>query len=478
MDIVQLDKSQIAKLIEEKNVNGFAGAVEAPFFEFREKPYYPDNEHDTTSKEKSRLELLKDFSSVANSGGGYIVIGLIPGEDVSQFNLEYAKEVKGIEEEKFNLKGWLDILSTYLIPKFQENFIKHGFIGEDKKLLWIEIPDAKEIGCYPFLIAKDQWITEDEKLLKGELYGLYFRDGSKNRQLFSAEKFQERMSEILNSKSPEGESSSGLEAKIDRLLALQEGTATARSVDPELEKKEIVRNLGNKLDQDSDIFYMFAVPTKKAEVGKFWETGEDDLYGLLKKPPTLRNMGWDLNVWITEFPKPAGEAWEIMNGNRKILMVSKMGVVAAAGTVQEFLDWATNKDGEVYKPIINAFALVEYVDMYCYFLKEFTSRFMQLDTEYTVLVGFILRTGQQFRLQFTVGMFPKVAPDPLTKSDWNFGQVDAAKLANPQALAAQIVKENYASGFGYVSDPPEYLKKDGDMWVIDEGLYKKQEQTT
>ena len=48
------------------------------------------------------------------------------------------------------------------------------------------------------------------------------------------------------------------------------------------------------------------------------------------------------------------------------------------------------------------------------------------------------------------------------------------KLEKPQALAAFIVREIYASGFGYVDDPPEYLRKDGETWVVDEELYKKQ----
>lgn len=475
MKIVTLDREDIAKLIEQENVDGFIGVVETAYFEFRERPYFPDNEHDVVSREKSRLELLKDFSSIANSGGGYIVIGLVPGEDVTQFNLEYVNNLKGIESEKINLKGWLDILSQYLVPRFQENFISHGFIGTDKKLFWIQIPDAKAIGCYPFIIAKDQWITENEKLLKGELYGLYFRDGSKNRQLFSAEKFQERLAEVLGKKNSDGTvQSSALEAKIDRLLALQEGTVASSPIDPEKEKKEIVQDFEDKLDQESDFFYMIAIPTEKAIIPEFWETAEEsNLYNLIKKPPTLRNMGWDLNVAFSEYPKPSGEAWEIMNGNRKILQVNKTGTVAAAGTLQEFLDWGTKRDQETYKPLINAFALVEYINMYCYFLKEFFSRFAKKEIKYTVIVGFKIRTGQKFVLHFTVGTFPSSAPKPLSKSEWVFDGIDEARLAVPKAFAGEIIREIYASGFGSVEEFPHYLKKTGESWEVEEELYNK-----
>ncbi len=473
MEIVRLEQKQVAKIIETGNVNGFLGAVETSFFEFREKPYFPDNNHDAVSREKSRLELLKDFSSIANSGGGYIVIGLIPGEDVSQFNLEYVNEVKGFEAEKINLKGWLDILSTYLTPRFEENFIKHGVIGKERQLFWVQIPAAKDIGCYPFMIAKDQWVTEDEKLLKGELYGLYFRDGSKNRQMFSAEKFQEKMAEILNSKEASKQTHVAvLEAKLDRLLALHETVVSVKAVDPEVKKKEIIKNFENKLDSESDFFYMIAVPTQDFSIDNFWDTEEDKLYTLLRKPPTLRNMGWDLTVHYTEFPKPAGDSWEIMNGNRKILSVNKIGVVAAAGTLQEFLDWGTHQRDEEVKPIINAFALVEYIDTYCHFLKVFTDRFMTSETKYTIIIGFKIRTGQKFQLCFTIGFLPKTPPETLQKSEWFFEEIGAGQQ-EPPVLAARIAREVYTSGFGYVTDSPEYMKKESDKWVIDEDLYKK-----
>lgn len=475
MTTIRLEREQIAKLLETNNIGDFIGVIETSYFEFREKPYFPDNPNDTVSKEKSRLELIKDFSSIANSGGGYILIGLIPGEEDSQFNLEYVKEIKGVEAEKINLKGWLDILSAYLVPKFEENFIKHGVIGTDKKLFWIQIPDAKSIGCYPFVLSKDQWITENDKLLKGELYGIYFRDGSKNRQLLSAEKFQERMSQISkNMDLSENTSISTIEDKIDRLLALQESPTTTKTVDIESEEKETINNFEKKLDKDSDIFYMIAIPTEKLEINSFWDTGENSLHSLIKNPPTLRKMGWDLNVYLTESPKPDNDTWEIMNGNRKILVVKKSGIVGASATIQEFLDWGTNRDGEVYKPIINAFALVEYIDMYCHFLKEYTAHFIRTGIKYKIIVGFRLNTNQKFKLHFTVGNFPSLAPNTLAKLRWSFDDIDSSEFLVPQMFAAKILIEVYASGFGYTGNHLQYLKKDNDIWSVDEELYIKQ----
>jgi len=95
METKELNLDEIEKIIESGKPSGFLGVIETSYFEFREKPYYPDNEHNTVSREKSRLELLKDFSSVANSGGGYVVIGLKPKLDPSKFNLEFVDEVRG-----------------------------------------------------------------------------------------------------------------------------------------------------------------------------------------------------------------------------------------------------------------------------------------------------------------------------------------------------------------------------------------------
>ena len=105
------------------------------------------------------------------------------------------------------------------------------------------------------------------------------------------------------------------------------------------QKKRIIEEFINKLDPEADVFYIIATPTGGVTLNNFWDKSENSIHHFMKNPPILRNMGWDLSVWITEYPQTEGNSWEIMNGNRKILKVTKNGIVAGGANIQDFLDW-------------------------------------------------------------------------------------------------------------------------------------------
>ena len=477
MDTKELTLREIEGIINGNDPAKFLGVIETSYFEFREKPYYPDNEYNIVSKEKSRFELLKDFSSIANSGGGYIVIGLKPKPDTSKFNLEFVEEIKGIKEE-IKLQSWLDTLSSFLTPSVQSVFLKYGSIGTDKQVFWLKIPNAKDIGCFPFILNKDQWITEDNALLKGRLLGVYFRDGASNKHLLSAEKIQELITESL---APAKDGSppkrlASLEAKIDQILAVQ-GSTVVKATDFESNKKEIVGRFEKRLDQDSDFFYLVALPERPTPINDFWLKGENSLYYLIKNPPTFRHMGWDLNTAISEYPEPKGEAWESTNGDRKILHIDNMGAVAVGGTIQEFLDWGLNQNNTSDVLNIHAFALVEFIASYFNFLASFSKKFVKSDLKYQVYGGFCLRISKKYKLVFSMGENGKPAflskqSNNIIQDAWDFGVCHPMFDNQVQSFAANVVSTIYASGFGFVEENPPYLTKKDNIWVINEELYK------
>jgi len=481
METREFTLEELDKIIQDNNPEALLGALETSYFEFREKPYYPENDHDVTSKEKSRLELLKDFSSIANSGGGYIFTGFKPNIDASKFNSEYVEEVKGVNRENIKFQSWLDILSKFLTPSVKSGFLKYGFIGTDKTVFWIKVPNAKEIGCYPFIINKDQWVTEENVLLKGLLLGAYFRDGAKNDHLLSAEKIQSLIADSLNSRENIDSSQrlTAMEAKIDQMLALQDNVSS-KTIDLDTKKKEILETIRDRLNQDSDLFYLVAVPERNIliESETFWTKGDSSLHDLIKKPPTFRNMGWDLNTALSEFPEPKGETWESMNGDRKILLVDNRGTVGAGGTIQEFLDWGLNVGNTTGVLNINAFALVEFIASYFNFLSKFTNKFIKSDTEYHIYGGFILRINKKYKLMFAIGEDGKPAFLPsqskeMQQDDWDFGSFKPLSEINAKQFAAKVVLRIYASGFGFVDENPPYLVKQNDLYFINEEVYKK-----
>lgn len=475
METKQLTLQEIEELIKAGNPDGFVGVIETAYFEFRELPYQPNNKHNVTSKEKSRLELLKDFSSIANSGGGYIVIGLKPDIDVAQFNLEYVKEVKGVKLEDIAWQSWLDTLSSFLTPSVREAYVTHGFIGKATQIFWLKVPDAKKIGCFPFVINKDQWVTEDDTLLKGNLYGVYFRDGASNKQAISAEKMQNLIAQSFTEPNTPLISATEISTKLDQIIALH-GQVDSPKTDYTAKKNELIKLMEDRLDQDSDFLYLIAIPEKQSSLASdaFWAKGEDSLYHLINNPPTLRRMGWDLHTATIEYPEPKGEAWESTNGSRKIVRVDKQGIIAAGGTIQEFLDWGLRGDREEGEPQINAFAMDEFILSFCNFLSAYIKKYPTPKLRYKILGGLILRGEKNYKLTFSANLFLPQSHPMAGKKEWDFGDYDEASINQPARLAASIAFEIYASGFGFVDDNPPYLKKNADgVWVINEELYLK-----
>lgn len=477
----QLSLEQIEKIVEDNKPDEFIGAIETSCFEFRKKAYLVEDKSGVDwVKYKARIELLKDFSSISNSGGGYIFIGLLP-DTIKGKRVEYVEKISAVETDTIDIDKWLDILSDGLIPRFPRDKIKYGYIGKNSEVFWILIPNAKDLGHYPYIILQDQWNPQETIVLKGQVYGIYTRDGAKNIQLVDPHKFQEYISGALSGQI----SIVGIEAQINRLSGVVdkiENNQTKSSTQPPTseQKKRIIEEIVNKLDPDYDDFYMIASPVRGVEIKKFWDNSDKSLYHHLKNPPILRQMGWDLSVWITEYPQPEGDSWEIMNGNRKILKVSKNGIVAAGANIQEFLDWGLrDEEKNNNKKLLNAFAFVEYVNSFFLFMKALVNNGIieKGELSYKIEIGFITKDGGKYSLVFTINNLFPTTHGPQKKEVWQFGPYKTEELISSEKISGSIVQDIYASGFGYIPDfthDESYLQKIGGEVVVDEGLYKKQ----
>jgi hypothetical protein len=465
---------EIEQIIKSDEIDRLIGTEESSFFEFREYPYFTDlnKPENPWTKMKSKFELLRDISSISNSGGGIICLGLIPKQKETE-KIEFVKEVCGIKEENILIGSWLEIVANNLVPRFNKTYLEWGYSGKEKKIFWMKIADAKKIGCYPFLIPQDQWMPEKEYFLKGTVYGIYFRDGPQNTPIFSPHKLQEQLAILASNKGLGEDKGEKLNSvKLDRILSLMESDKSKIEENPDDKKKEIISYAEEKLDQTSDIFYLLATPVKKIIIPNFWTKGEKTLYNLLKNPPTLRRMGWDLNVAFSEYPEPGNDAWEIMNGNRKILRVSKDGEIFAGGTIQEFLNWGLRDE----KNLINAFAFVEYLYSFFNFLKEFSIRYADDKNIFNISLGFRTKGEKNYNLHIPnqiAGFLGGGTHGPWKKKELIIGHKTFNEVQNPELLTGTVVQEIYASIFGFAKEELPFLKRVEEGFVFDKEIYLK-----
>ncbi|MBI5359397.1 MAG: hypothetical protein HZA48_02315 [Planctomycetes bacterium] len=106
-------------------------------------------------------------------------------------------------------------------------------------------------------------------------------------------------------------------------------------------------------------FYIIAAtPQKPLQFENFFDSGKCPVVELVKNPPSLRRMGWDLVTLDT--PRILkGECWEVNNAERKRIRLYKDGtVIFRAAADDSFLGLGRENHIQPY-PSLNALALVE-----------------------------------------------------------------------------------------------------------------------
>ncbi len=228
-----------------------------------------------------------------------------------------------------------------------------------------------------------------------------------------------------------------------------------------------------KLGGYSGFFYMHAIPRKSITIPDFWQQGSGSVYQALKDPPRLRHMGWDLSVAESEYPTSLGDAWQIMNGDRKMTLISQSGEIFTAGAIQDFLDWATSTLHKQVKPI-NGLALVEYVDVF-FQLFYVGKEIFDLESDYVIKFGFVVPEGFEYKLfqpnfdgsgmNHTVGS--------LTHMEWTT-EIKHGDSRQPKRLAAEIIVPIYSSGFSLKEYQFAYLNRVSDSsFEVNEDMYIK-----
>ncbi len=476
METKELPLESIKAILHENKVEDLVRVEEASFFEFREHTY--NTATSNPNHYKARLELVRDITAMANSGGGLICFGLQSAKKSSE-KTEYVTAVVGINRTDIYMESWQDILADMIVPRFSHDWLSYGYAkAGEQEIFWMDIKGVKQAEAYPLIVAKDQWDPEQGKNVKGLILGLYHRDGAEN-VLTSPENLRRYIADGLSVEKKGGVDISSrvvaIDTKLDILLARNEESQFADTVTQLVEKeKKAVEYAKGVLGSSNGFFYIHAIPKSRISIQNFWNQSSGSPYTFLKEPPYFRRMGWDLRVAESEYPVPKEDKWQIMNGDRKIITLSRSGEFFAAGSIEGFLDWGVATPNPEYR-FINGFALVEFIDTFSHAF-HIARTIFDLETDYEIRYGFHIPDGVSYKFfaPDTVsapiqGLLGK--PLQLTKWEYPLAQSDERF---PSFVAADIVIPIYVAGFGMVGENYPYLKKQGDnRYAVDEELYKK-----
>lgn len=443
------------------------GVEETENIDFKKEPYF-------LSTEDKKYELAKDVAAIANSGGGIICIGFEEEKD-SERLVSYAKTFSLIKNKKdIKLESWKQILKNKIHPSLPDNLVKFEYYSnQDGSVLCVSITDPpKEI--MPLLV-----IRLNQQM---EYFVCPFRNGSDTERFLSIDKIHEYISRGYR-KSLEGISDlDRIESKIDTLAQiLYKGTSTDKNRQfTKEELTELINYSKDKLGYETGYFYIAAYPEVAEPIDKFWNTNSGKAYKLIENPPSLRNMGWDLRAAEMEKPYSNSNRWEKMNGNRKIVVLTRNGVIFSASSIEGFLDWGIEdySGNEIDKAkekmkLLNNYALVEYIDNFIHFVVK-VKKELSVQSNYQIEFGFSLDKNNigLFRPPHIAHYFRDIiGPQKNTNGTVVLKNSDRRE---PRYIAGQIIEEIYASFFGETDCSLAYLESDDKGSFVQEDRYLNQ----
>ena len=439
--IKELTIEEILKVLrDDKKPDVLIGQLESVYFEARSQ-LYNTLQKDGISKGISSIELAKDISAIANSGGGIICIGLKTKSYVAKLT-EIVTALKPIninssECEKY-IQSYFGILKNLLYPVFSANDWEFGWINlNDGIILWIYVKDSKETKEYPLIVTKDQYHPEKDVFVKGEVFGIYHRDNSDKRIV------------------PIG------------AIHLQFNHVLLQNLDKiEIVKNKVIDDIGLQLEKEEGFLYLIAIPQKEVKIEGYLNTSETSIYHLLKNAPYLRNNGWNFQVESIEIPENKSGEWQIRNERKKLIKVSRDGIIKIGASIPGFLDWTTPQTKT--QKSINCLALAEFIKTFGQFISNFKMNF-NLTNDYLFYVGIRANSNATYNLLLDI-----LYPNSIVNLEASEVKIEIPELLqmNSNIIGGNILREIYDKMFCISSPYPYLIEKDGIIAINEEQIKK------
>ena len=183
----------------------FLGMKEDLWFDAKARPGYD------LATPNGRIELAKDISALANSEGGYLIIGLVT-EPVAGEQTDQVVALDLLKPEEFDSSKYQGIIRDSVYPEISDltaEWIENGSaVGQGVGVLFV--PQQQEAKKY-FLMKR---VTEDGVPLKQIVFGIARRVGATTDSLSIAQLYEATQ----KGRSSAAERMSRLEEKVDSIL--------------------------------------------------------------------------------------------------------------------------------------------------------------------------------------------------------------------------------------------------------------------
>ena len=417
-----------------------------------------------TKTVKSKIELAKDISALANSTGGYLLIGPATKKNP----LHQGDEVISISEfasSAFHPDTYRDILSAFVYPPITDLKIQWhpSSIDPAKGIASIYVP-PKSANEKPFLVVQ----SELDSQVRGHLFGYFERVGDDALPTTV---------QIIRDTMKDGKRYGDLErrmASFEGLLAKLASNRLAKK-DPLASERLLQRAADAKIAaQLSNVpsFFLLAAPVEPVRLGGLYSSKSAE-YKAISEPPIYRQLGFDLNPH-TPVQYVRGEIIRRVTNGRKGLELWQDGTIIFVGRNDEdFLGWAVKRRSgkNLY---INNYVMTEVVSLFLVLTIQIFNGTQDRPEKVRVCFGFMGENTEATTYELShvpisppVGSFAGQKVSAENKTFWvDFELEDAI----PEVEALKLLKEIY-HWFGITDEEIPYIDSTSVPERVDRARY-------
>lgn len=407
------------------------GTAESSWLDFKGAPYRLDEDDE-------KLELAKDVTALANSGGGVILVGYKTRKEPSTAR-EIADGVLPVRPDLVDFDRYQKVVEERTFPPLRHLNLRWWPSREDPRVFSIEVPAAAD--STPVLVTR----VKEEGSRRELLFGVFQRSGDRVSRITAGE---------LHAWIQMGRAAQrgGLPA-----LAPQATAATGPSDQQRLERRSV--DTRDASLENHRHYFLQAWPLSKTEVQGLHRRDPTGLRSILSRPHEIRPTGFGLRTGLEPSVLPGG-GLRVLREQRSSLSLERNGLLTSVITAgSEFLAWADEQRGRKYN--INPIALVEStLEFARLFIFEVLPR---CDPPVAIwrLAGGMAHLHEDnepsslplgARLQFAS------EAEAATTSDFEFGPMDFGK-ETPNVVAFRVLREIYPQ-FGIDNSDIPYVELD------------------
>ena len=198
-----LPRDEIHSIITSGNWDALVGEVEGDFLECKSAPYQLETD-------EQKVELAKDITSLANSSGGYIILGVRTRRSEQHFS-DLITALRPFEQGLCDPARYLQIATDWIYPTIRGLNVcwKPSGEGESDGFVVITVPEQTR-GKKPFLMIKT--LLEDE--LSYIMFGYAQRQQDANRP-FSVHELYQALRDGMHYDEVVGKRFDTLEARLE-----------------------------------------------------------------------------------------------------------------------------------------------------------------------------------------------------------------------------------------------------------------------